>query len=246
MRLLGIAAAVGAAAAGGLSMPAGAGLFDDEEARNRIEATEGRVTELASAPTRSTATRSISPTRSRRSRPTSPSCAARSKSWPTYELEATQKRQKDFYVDLDNRLRKLETPPAGSQTGNAEARSRAGNPRLRSRAGQPQGREVQGGRRRLPRLHQGLPEQQPGRLGPLLGRLRPRPGQGPRRRRGTVRQVRRRLAQGRTRTGALESRVASLEASRTRRRHGPPWNSWPRNTPTATPARRPSSRLKKK
>jgi len=26
-----------------------------------------------------------------------------------YELEATQKRQKDFYVDLDNRLRKLET-----------------------------------------------------------------------------------------------------------------------------------------
>jgi tol-pal system protein YbgF len=28
----------------------------------------------------------------------------------TYELEATQKRQKDFYVDLDNRLRKLETP----------------------------------------------------------------------------------------------------------------------------------------
>jgi TolA-binding protein len=29
----------------------------------------------------------------------------------TYELEATQKRQKDFYVDLDNRLRKLEPPP---------------------------------------------------------------------------------------------------------------------------------------
>lgn len=29
----------------------------------------------------------------------------------TYELDATQKRQKDFYVDLDNRLRKLETAP---------------------------------------------------------------------------------------------------------------------------------------
>jgi tol-pal system protein YbgF len=29
----------------------------------------------------------------------------------TYELEATQKRQKDFYVDLDSRLRVLETPP---------------------------------------------------------------------------------------------------------------------------------------
>lgn len=31
-----------------------------------------------------------------------------------YELDAAQKRQKDFYVDLDNRLRKLETQPAAS------------------------------------------------------------------------------------------------------------------------------------
>jgi tol-pal system protein YbgF len=30
----------------------------------------------------------------------------------SYELEAAQKRQKDFYVDLDNRLRKLEQAPA--------------------------------------------------------------------------------------------------------------------------------------
>lgn len=29
----------------------------------------------------------------------------------SYDSEATQKRQKDFYVDLDNRLRRLETPP---------------------------------------------------------------------------------------------------------------------------------------
>ena len=28
----------------------------------------------------------------------------------TYELEAAKKRQQDFYIDLDNRLRKLETP----------------------------------------------------------------------------------------------------------------------------------------
>lgn len=34
----------------------------------------------------------------------------------TYELEAAQKRQKDFYVDLDNRLRKLEQPPAEAKT----------------------------------------------------------------------------------------------------------------------------------
>jgi tol-pal system protein YbgF len=30
----------------------------------------------------------------------------------TFELESAQKRQKDFYVDLDSRLRKLESPPA--------------------------------------------------------------------------------------------------------------------------------------
>lgn len=32
-----------------------------------------------------------------------------------YELEAAQKRQKDFYVDLDGRLRKLEKPPVAIQ-----------------------------------------------------------------------------------------------------------------------------------
>jgi tol-pal system protein YbgF len=34
----------------------------------------------------------------------------------SYELDAAQKRQKDFYVDLDNRLRKLEQPPAEAKT----------------------------------------------------------------------------------------------------------------------------------
>lgn len=29
----------------------------------------------------------------------------------TFEMEQSQKRQKDFYVDLDNRLRKIEAPP---------------------------------------------------------------------------------------------------------------------------------------
>ena len=37
------------------------------------------------------------------------------------EIESTQKRQKDFYVDLDNRLRKLETP-AGTEAKPADAR----------------------------------------------------------------------------------------------------------------------------
>jgi len=34
----------------------------------------------------------------------------------TYGLEAAQKRQMDFYVDLDNRLRKLEQPPVEART----------------------------------------------------------------------------------------------------------------------------------
>ena len=35
----------------------------------------------------------------------------------TYELESTKKRQQDFYVDLDNRLRKFESASAGNATG---------------------------------------------------------------------------------------------------------------------------------
>lgn len=42
----------------------------------------------------------------------------------THEIESTQKRQKDFYVDLDNRLRKLE-PQAGAEAKPADARPAA-------------------------------------------------------------------------------------------------------------------------
>lgn len=51
----------------------------------------------------------------------------------TYEVEATQKRQKDFYVDLDSRLRKIEGPapadsgaPAGAGTGTSGTAATAG------------------------------------------------------------------------------------------------------------------------
>jgi tol-pal system protein YbgF len=39
----------------------------------------------------------------------------------TYELEATTKRQKDFYLDLDNRLRALEASPAADATATPAA-----------------------------------------------------------------------------------------------------------------------------
>ncbi|MFT3962597.1 tol-pal system protein YbgF [Propionivibrio sp.] len=37
-----------------------------------------------------------------------------------YELESAKKRQQDFYVDLDGRVRKLETPPAAADTAQAD------------------------------------------------------------------------------------------------------------------------------
>jgi len=44
----------------------------------------------------------------------------------SYELETAKKRQQDFYLDLDTRLRKFETPPvaaaAGDSTGAAPAK----------------------------------------------------------------------------------------------------------------------------
>lgn len=51
----------------------------------------------------------------------------------TYEVEATQKRQKDFYVDLDSRLRKLEGPmesatPASPAGTSATTASPAADP----------------------------------------------------------------------------------------------------------------------
>lgn len=39
----------------------------------------------------------------------------------TYELESAKKRQQDFYIDLDGRVRKLETPPVVEAKPPAEA-----------------------------------------------------------------------------------------------------------------------------
>jgi len=49
----------------------------------------------------------------------------------TYELEAARKRQQDFYVDLDGRLRKLEPQPASSSDARPvdEGRPQADAPR---------------------------------------------------------------------------------------------------------------------
>lgn len=46
----------------------------------------------------------------------------------TYDLETAQKRQQDFYVDLDARLRKLETQAAGNAAASADKAAEAAKP----------------------------------------------------------------------------------------------------------------------
>lgn len=108
-----------------LVLPAHAGLFDDEEARARIEKLRtdllavqqvvdtGSKNQLEFANQLETVKTELAKLRGQLE-------------VLTYELETAQKRQKDFYVDLDARLRKLEpvataaaTPPTdtGLPTG---------------------------------------------------------------------------------------------------------------------------------
>jgi tol-pal system protein YbgF len=102
------------------ALPVQAALFDDEEARKRIEQlrTEvaARLEKLEAASRGQIAlANEIEALKAE---------VARLRGQVevlTNEIESTQKRQKDFYVDLDNRLRKLE-PQAGAEAKPAEAK----------------------------------------------------------------------------------------------------------------------------
>ena len=94
-------------AAAMLASPAQAGMFDDDEARARIETLRGEHAELAKR------VEVINRNQVDFANQVEAIKADLAKlrgqiEVLTYELEAAQKRQKDFYVDLDNRLRKLE------------------------------------------------------------------------------------------------------------------------------------------
>lgn len=94
-----------------LASSASAGVFDDDEARHRIEALRVEVAELAKRG--ETINRNQIDFANQVEAIRADIAKLRGQiEVLTYELEATQKRQKDFYVDLDNRLRKLEQPPA--------------------------------------------------------------------------------------------------------------------------------------
>lgn len=106
----------------GLSLSARAGLFDDEEARNRIEQLRVEVIELNKR--METVTRNQLDFANQMEAIKSDLAKLRGQiEVLTYELDAAQKRQKDFYVDLDNRLRKLEQPPADAKPEGVAAKT---------------------------------------------------------------------------------------------------------------------------
>lgn len=113
-----IAAAAAVALATLCALPARAGLFDDEEARMRVEKLRTEAAELA----KRVDITSKNQLDFANQFETLKGDIARLRGQVevvTFELEAAQKRQKDFYVDLDNRLRKLE---AATEARPAEAK----------------------------------------------------------------------------------------------------------------------------
>ena len=103
-----------------LPLAARAGLFDDEEARHRIEQLRAEVTDLTKRA--DTVSRNQIDFANQMEAVKADLAKLRGQiEVLTYELEAAQKRQKDFYVDLDNRLRKIEQPPAEAKPDAAKA-----------------------------------------------------------------------------------------------------------------------------
>ncbi len=103
-----------------VALPAHSALFDDEEARRRIEAL--RIEANARMDKLEAASRGQIELANQIETLKAEVAKLRGQiEVLTNEIESTQKRQKDFYVDLDNRLRKLE-PQAGAEGMPAGAR----------------------------------------------------------------------------------------------------------------------------
>jgi tol-pal system protein YbgF len=124
-----------ALAALGVAHAASAALFDDEEARKRIEATNTRLAQVQKqledriagleAQMKSQGLMDLF-----REVELIKADIARLRGQIeviTYELEQSQKRQRDLYVDLDSRLRKLESVPAAAPAAEAAPAVPAGS-----------------------------------------------------------------------------------------------------------------------
>ncbi len=96
-----------------LALPARAGIFDDDEARRRIEAL--RVESAALSARVETASRNQIDFANQLESIKADVAKLRGQMEVLLnDLEVSQKRQRDFYVDLDNRLRKLEAGAAAA------------------------------------------------------------------------------------------------------------------------------------
>ena len=99
------------------AQPAYAGMFDDEEARRQIKdlsiQTNERLETLSKA--QFDLVNQLQSLREENAKLRGQVEAL------TYELESAKKRQQDFYVDLDGRLRKIESPNGGSETPDGKA-----------------------------------------------------------------------------------------------------------------------------
>lgn len=98
------------------ALPARAGLFDDEEARVRVDKLRTEFDELAKR-VDTTAKNQIDFANQAELLKSDVAKLRGQIEVILYELDATQKRQKDFYVDLDSRLRKFESGGAGADAG---------------------------------------------------------------------------------------------------------------------------------
>ncbi len=101
------------------ALPARAALFDDEEARKRIEQLRAEVT--ARVDKIEAATRGQIELANQIEALKAELARLRGQiEVLANEVETTQKRQKDFYIDLDNRLRKLEAPAVEAKPAEAK------------------------------------------------------------------------------------------------------------------------------
>ena len=99
------------------ALPAHAALFDDDEARARIEKLRGDFAEQGRKMEAGMETSSRGQIELANQIEALKAEIAKLRGQievQNYEIEATQKRQKDFYVDLDTRLRTLEAAAAAA------------------------------------------------------------------------------------------------------------------------------------
>ena len=136
MRRIAPLLAAAAFAAALAAFPARAGLFDDDEARARVEKLRSDVTEQGRKLDTGLETSSRGQIELANQIEALKAEIAKLRGQievQNYDIEATQKRQKDFYVDLDTRMRNLESAAKAAEAKLAVAAPPAIDPAAETR-----------------------------------------------------------------------------------------------------------------